>query len=835
MEQKLDKLEALYKINETILSILDVNKLLDKVLEIIEETFGFDACAILFYDDASDELYIRAAIGYKTEQIKKFRSKIGGKGLTGHVAESKEPLFVPNLEEEPRYVAGVNGAKSEIAIPLLVKDKLLGVLDIESKREYSITEDDFNVLCMFANQLSQAINNAMTFESERKKVSQLKVLNEIRNRISVSLEIEKLLKVVANSIVEFFSYYHLLIFLYNEETQTLEFMAKAGVSEVTVDQNCEEEIIESVVGKAFLENKTIINNHIEEGNLEQCPLENIQSEVAIPLKIEQNPIGVVFIVSEVSEAFDERDITVLEAICEQLTRIIRDASIFSKISKKSKQLEVIHKIGQVAIQSFDLRKFIKEIVDFVQEIFGYYQISVFSYEEIAREIELLYYVGAPMQKLSIGEKLPVEKGVIGFVARSGKPYLCNDVIKENKYHDVLPNTKSEMALPIKYGMKVLGVVNIESSNLNEFDKSDMEIFRKITNQIAYTIVNAELFRQKSSAHNLLLNLNNLGREINSTFDMQKILSTVIQKLPHFVHCRLCSIFFYQPHESKLTLMAHNLPHISDSISIDTSENVLMNRVIKLRRSIYVKDIENELNIENKPKYHTKSFLNILIRHQERIIGVLNLTDKLDDSYFSSQEFYLINSFCEHLANAIVNSEKYQKILELSITDGLTGLYVHRFFQEALSKEISRARRQNNPLSLIMMDIDDFKAFNDTYGHQLGDIVLREISNLIRKEVRKYDIPTRYGGEEFGIILPNTSLFQASMIAERLRKKIAEHVVTYSTKRLNATVSLGVCEYSAGMDKDDLIKHADLSLMAAKRKGKNCVVNFDDELIMDEHE
>ena len=125
----------------------------------------------------------------------------------------------------------------------------------------------------------------------------------------------------------------------------------------------------------------------------------------------------------------------------------------------------------------------------------------------------------------------------------------------------------------------------------------------------------ELFRQKSSAHNLLLQLNKLSREINSTFDLNKLLQIVIDKLPISMRCRLCSIFFFYPSKSRLRLMAHNIPDINQQrlLSLDTRENVLMARVIKLKHSIHVKDIEKELHIPNRPRYETRSFLNMLIQ------------------------------------------------------------------------------------------------------------------------------------------------------------------------------------------------------------------------------
>lgn len=827
MNRQLDKLETLYRINETILSVLDLSDLLDKVLKIIEDTFGFDSCAILFFDEISKELYIKAAVGYKTEQIKKFRTKIGGRGITGHVARIKKPLYIKNIKEDTRYVPGVNGANSEIAIPLLTKDQFIGILDIESKKEYIITDDDFKFLCSFADQLARAIKNALIFEKERKKVSQLTVFNKIRARISVSLELDKLLNIVASSIIEFFNYDMLFILLFNEDSKKLEIMAKAGMNDSDLNQEDLKNIIDRSVNRCFLENKNILMNFPHADS----QIHNVRSELSIPLKINEGPIGVVYIGSEATEVFDERDIFILEAICEQMTMLIKDASMFSTISKRSRQLEIIHKIGQVAIQSFDLRNFIKDTVDYIQSAFGYYQISVFSYEEVSKNVELLAYAGALPKNIKPGDKLPVDHGVIGHVARSGQFYLCNDVIRESKYRDIMDNTKSELAIPIRSEEKLLGILNIESSSLNQFDKTDVETFQKIADQIAYTIVNAELFKQKSSAHNLLLNLNTLGREINATFDLDKMLSCVVEKLPFYVNCRLCSIFFHYPKDETLVLKSHNLPDISPSasISMDISQENLMGRVISLKRSIFVKDIENELNIQNKPKYQTKSFLNMLIKQHDRIIGVLNLTDKIDHSYFTSQEFFLINSFCDHLANAITNSEKYQKILELSITDGLTSLYVHRFFQDSLKKEIARSERTGSGLALIMLDIDDFKKVNDKYGHQVGDIVLREIAFLIKKEIRPYDIPSRYGGEEFAVILPNTNILQASVIAERVRQRIENHSVVHATRNLNATVSIGVNEFKPGMDNYELINQTDMALLKAKQKGKNQVISYSDPL------
>ncbi|MBP7864384.1 MAG: GAF domain-containing protein [Acidobacteria bacterium] len=820
MKRKLDKLEALYRLNESILSDLNMNRLLEKVLDIIENTLGFDSCAILFLDNQSSELYIRAARGYTPEAIKTFRTTVGGRGITGHAAQTRQPLFIPDLRAEPRYIPGVDGARSEICIPLVTSEQFLGVLDIECRREFSFSQDDFDILVIFSSQIAVAIGHAMTIEIERRSASRLQIINEIRNRISLNLGMDRMLAVVARSIVEFLGFSGIRIFLWNPDEKRLQCAAVAPEGEAGEHPG---EGIDPIVEQAFRDNRETSVSHPAAEDLADDALQRIGH--AMPIRIQANPIGVIHLCTSNRGPMADKDRLVMEALCEHLGAILKDVISYAEATKKSKHSEVIQKIGQVTIQSFDYKVFINDIVQYIQDAFGYDHTGIFSFEKLSQQLELVSYAGSPPPGASVGDKFPLDEGIIGLVARSGQHHLCNDVLREARYRGVLLHTKSELAIPIRNEEEVFGVLNIESSRLNQFDKSDVEIFSRIADHICYTLVNAELFKQKTTAHNLLLNLNALSRRINSSFDLKKCIGAVVKWLPFYMNCRLCSIFFHVPEEKKLVLMGHNLPEVKsvDPISLESAGDNLMTRVIRMKRSVYIQDIESDLSIQNKPYYQTKSFLNILLRSRDRVIGVLNLTDKIDGTPFSSQEFHLACSFAQHLSVAVENCEKYQKILELSITDGLTGLYVHRFFQDTLSREIARAKRHENALAVIMMDIDDFKLFNDRFGHQIGDVVLREVAILIRNGLREYDVAARYGGEEFALVLPNTSLSQAKALAERLRSRIASHVVPQGQKKLRVTVSQGVCELLPDMNKAALIEAADRCLLQAKKEGKNRVV------------
>lgn len=169
---------------------------------------------------------------------------------------------------------------------------------------------------------------------------------------------------------------------------------------------------------------------------------------------------------------------------------------------------------------------------------------------------------------------------------------------------------------------------------------------------------------------------------------------------------------------------------------------------------------------------------------------------------------------------------YETVEELAITDSLTGLYARRYFFERMNEEQSRSKRHNFNFAFLMADIDDFKACNDTYGHMVGDVVLRDVARLIKESVREIDLVARYGGEEFSLVLPETDKKGALMAAERIRKKIEEHVFRAYDEKPKITVSIGLAVYpedSGGAT--ELIEKADKALYDAKKSGKNIVCEY----------
>ena len=219
-------------------------------------------------------------------------------------------------------------------------------------------------------------------------------------------------------------------------------------------------------------------------------------------------------------------------------------------------------------------------------------------------------------------------------------------------------------------------------------------------------------------------------------------------------------------------------------------------------------------------FHPGSLVSVPLMSENRMVGILVVSclprEELEKFLILSAQFAL----------EIKKVLLYETVEKLAITDSLTGLYVRRYFSERLEEELHRSKRHKFKFAFLMIDIDDFKLCNDTYGHLVGDAILKEMSRIIKEHLRAIDVVSRYGGEEFAVLLPETGLESAMMIADRLRKKIEESVFAAYDEKLKFTISTGISIYPQDATEEKaLIEKADAALYTAKRGGKNIVCEY----------
>ncbi|MFW5958082.1 MAG: diguanylate cyclase, partial [Desulfosalsimonas sp.] len=215
----------------------------------------------------------------------------------------------------------------------------------------------------------------------------------------------------------------------------------------------------------------------------------------------------------------------------------------------------------------------------------------------------------------------------------------------------------------------------------------------------------------------------------------------------------------------------------------------------------------------------RSVLCMPILNKGRLTGVLYMENNLAPNAFTEERLEILGAIVSQAAISIENA----RLFEQATTDGLTRLFVHRYFHFLLEKELERSRRYSRPCSVLMMDIDDFKHFNDTYGHQLGDEVLKQVADAILKNTRNSDTAARYGGEEFVLVLPETGVDGAVIVAEKIRTFVESIEIKDLEGTPGITISIGAAACPAhAKDKDELISAADRALYVSKRSGKNRV-------------
>ena len=354
----------------------------------------------------------------------------------------------------------------------------------------------------------------------------------------------------------------------------------------------------------------------------------------------------------------------------------------------------------------------------------------------------------------------------------------------------------------------------------------------------------------------------------SSLASEDILATVARQIGEAMGVFSCDIWEYEPTSRRLTFVvtwcaAQENPYggsVGETVALDDWESMLP--VVLGRETVELHRDDADLLPRDRVSFEKWGFQTTIdapLVYDENVIGVLGLVETREERHFCSDEIELARGIGEQGALAFQNARLYSRLEHLAITDGLTGLYNHRYFYERLAQEVARAVRYQLPLSLLMLDVDDFKLFNDHYGHRAGDALLHDLGALLVAQTREQvDLVARYGGEEFAIILPSTGVDGATcaarrlrdavqgdgaesrlvtpthsgaagdgaaarVVGERIRRRVESERFLANERPPVVTVSVGVASlHEHAITVDGLVDEADRCLYRAKDLGKNCV-------------
>lgn len=423
--------------------------------------------------------------------------------------------------------------------------------------------------------------------------------------------------------------------------------------------------------------------------------------------------------------------------------------------------------------------------------------------------------------------------------QAGEPVLIANVLSDPRLSSLLDlgSIRSIIWAPIRAHGKLLGFLSVTSPIADFFNQEHAARLQAFANQAAVAIENARLYQDAQLRADEMTTLYKIGLTLASGLDLDLVLETLYSQCSEILPHDAFLVALYDDETYVMEVPLYKEEGFTQAIAPRNlrTHPGLVGEVIFGRKTVYLSDALDTELVKNHSMYHVggsvpvRSFVGVPLIARDHVIGVISMQSYQPD-FYDEEQIRLLETIANQAAIAIENARIFKRMKQLAITDSLTGLYTRRHFTSLGQMELERAVRYGHPLAVLMVDIDFFKQVNDTRGHSVGDQVLQAVAATCRSELRQSDIIGRYGGEEFAIILPQTSPEGAYATAERIRSLVELNPISTTRGKIFVTASLGLVVMDDKLTSLELLLDcADRAMYTAKRSGRNQVCVYGDSV------
>lgn len=493
------------------------------------------------------------------------------------------------------------------------------------------------------------------------------------------------------------------------------------------------------------------------------------------------------------------------------------------LGRAQDSLQHLHSINQKMVSNFDLEETCEELIKISCEQLEVNNGGLLLLNEEKHKLEMKTRYGLN-KKYVRNFKLDPGQDYLCQVVADGEIFIVNDLQVRNYESYSLfieDGFKSLLLAPITIEGKLEGLMFFVHQQAGFFSNEDLVPIRTIVKEVPLVIEQAEIFEKMNRNVASLSMLQQASKTINSTLKQEEVFDLAVDVIMGTMGVSMSGLFIYQSEKEAVDLVsASGLPKNEERVKVVEKAEEVSLEIIKDGVPL----IKDEIGEEVRKEFNSidiRSAVVVPLQVREKIIGAIAVAQTEYKRHFTEADRRFITTLANQVAVAIENARMYNQMERLASRDGLTKLYNHSIFQERLGEEIEAADRYDRDLSLLMLDIDNFKQVNDNYGHQAGDQILKKLAQLLKQEVRTSDILARYGGEEFTVILPETNGREAYLIGQRLNEAIKNMEVDYNQWELSITVSIGVATYQSEQSQEEFIEAVDQALYQAKNQGKDC--------------
>ncbi len=518
--------------------------------------------------------------------------------------------------------------------------------------------------------------------------------------------------------------------------------------------------------------------------------------VIFPVYCEGKPL--VALLLQVTEAnpeifYDERDVAFLQEVGEKISYAILRASISDEIKMEARKKDLLYELTKKIQASIDVNDVLAEIIKSIKQLYPFFEVDLYLTVDTNTTL--------PVKQLSF------HHGDSDFSSRA---YLEGILVVGQQ--QVEEQMVTVVAAPLLGKQGIYGVLQLTAREIVNITINETDYISILAETAGTAFENAQLYQQSRNLIRELRLINEMAQQLNRSLNLEEILHFVTKMLLETFEAEYCAILRKANDEDSLLVLSSSDPaHTSKLVSCN--ERPIAD-ILQDKQAVILAHASTDIMPFSLVPF--SSFMGVPLLRESEVIGVLLVADSRRH-YFSFDDFKLLEIFGQHTSLAITNAMLHNEVERMVITDNLTGLYARRYLNERVKLSLEK----DTFGSLILIDIDFFKKINDTFGHQVGDEVLIQVSSLIRQSIRETDIAARWGGEELAIYLPKVDIQFATNIAERIRTLVERET------NPKVTISVGVAKWEKGrtneLSVETLFNHADIALYEAKNQGRNQVI------------
>ncbi len=556
--------------------------------------------------------------------------------------------------------------------------------------------------------------------------------------------------------------------------------------------------------------------------------QSIQSLVYFPLVIERKLIGFIGLDSLKKErTWSEEVLTILESVAITFASAIDRTSHEKEISMRQSHLATLHEITRTAFEGINYIDVVSILVLRLPELINAHGSFISLWDENGKNIISTGY-----------QKLKGRKGKTIRITEDLSDLKC--LIQESKDVFTIENTintsekvqkiagfldaKALIGVPLLSGEKVLGIAFILFNEVHQFTSQEIDTCKQAANILSLIIQKIQALetsrRRAEELEALRANIN----DVSSELEVSTLLQSILDRAVNLMKATGGDLAIYEEKENNLKIVACKNMGKNYNGTIQVLGEGASGKVAQTHIPLIIEDYDKWGG--RSDKFITTSIhcvLSVPILIGSKLLGVIDLFNSELNKKFRLSDQNLLTLFAQQAAIALDNAHLFHEVQRLARTDTLTGLLNRHALEEFGKYEIIRMQRKKQPIALAMLDVDRFKKINDTYGHVIGDQVLKELAQIVRSNIRNIDILGRYGGDELIIVMPETDSTNAQTIAKRLRRNIEETSIPTDIGPLYITASIGISIKQDNQDDLNILQQqADKAMYAAKKAGRNTV-------------